>query len=238
VGRRLVPLVLAWAWRPLGLELPPRTRLEQAGLLALGVLACSCRGPHATRSSARRVADDDVVRHRAARGANRETWSDPARRGARLDVLPSRPTRRAPPLAEPERDRRAGTEALAFLARRRPANGAARCSRACARVRAGARARRSLARTPRPPWRGGLALALAEGAFMAARAVGHGPARSRPAALVPGAAGARAHAVARDALLVSGSMRPRLEIEPLAALLAAVGLHHARRKSSGSAAAG
>ncbi len=49
-GVLLAPLILAWSWRPLGLTVPPRERLNQAGLVLLGL--CVVVTPWTLRNSA------------------------------------------------------------------------------------------------------------------------------------------------------------------------------------------
>jgi len=228
----LVPLTLAWAWRPLGLELPSRARLGQAGLLVLGVFAMLT--PWAARNAIELHAASPITTSSGIAllaSANPETWSDPVRRGARLDVLRESPyAERLAAWPEPARDRHAGAEAFAFLARRRPADWGrtlvARLRRVCGLELVPDDPLRAPAR-PRP-W-ATAPLAIAEGALVMLALWGivrslAGPRRWFQA--LPVLALATWTAIAA---LVSGSSRLRLEAEPMLALLAAVGLHHARR---------
>jgi hypothetical protein len=233
VGLLLPPVVMAWAWRPLGLTLPPRERLVQTGLLALGLVATVApwairnaivvRAPVAiTTSSGLELlsADNPIV------------WNDPARRGGTIDVLEVEPyASRLGRLTEPERDARARSEAFAFLA--------GRTGRDVAAV-AGARLARLAGPGPSPDERraaGGAAggrvlvvvVAVWEAVWLLSAAWGALRTLSGPRRWFQSLPLAALVVLAAAAIAVSVSWSARLGFEPLVAMLAGVGALHARR---------
>ncbi len=232
MGLLLPPLVLAWTWRPLGLELPGAERRRQAGLALLG-LACVV-GAWAGRNAVamRAWAPVSTSSGIAVLAANNDvTWRQPELRGGRLDVARVEPwASRLGARREASRDSLAWAEALAFAVTRTPAE--------YARV-AGARFVRLWSPGPVPdapplPVRGARPIAerileLAEAALLGFGAWGAVRALSGPRRWFQSLPVSVLLACTAAAMLVTSSSRVRVGIEPLVALLAAVGVHQARR---------
>ena len=113
-------LVAAWAWGPLGLGLAPAERRRQAALLLLGTALVV--GPWTLRNAVRLHAFVPITSHggRTLLDANNPiVWDDPSLRGGNIGTLAREPwASRYRGLSEVELDRRAGSDAMAFIASR------------------------------------------------------------------------------------------------------------------------
>ena len=225
------PATLAWAWPPLGLELPGRERLRQVAFVGLGFLCVVA--PWALRNALVLHAFAPVTTSSGAAllaGNNPVLWGVPARRAGRLDVLREEPyASRFAPLGEPARDSLAWSEARAFLSHRSPGE--------LARVAAERLGRLWSARVQpddagAEPSRVGIAarlLGIAEALFMLLAAWGAMRSVSGPRRWFQSLPVVAIATLTTAAMLVSGSSGARLAVEPLVALLAAVGFRDARR---------
>ena len=152
VGTITAPLLLAWGWRPLGLTLPARERLNQSALLILGFVGVVV--PWAVRNSIELGAPVGVTTSTGVAlrsGNNPSIWDTPALRGGTIDVLRVEPY--ASQLAratEPEADQRAFGDALSFIASRSPTD-VARVALARLTRLASPRLESDGAATPAPP---------------------------------------------------------------------------------------
>jgi 4-amino-4-deoxy-L-arabinose transferase-like glycosyltransferase len=127
-------VVVAWAWVPLGLTLPPGDRLRQLALMALGLVVVI--GPWMLRNTLVMHAPVPVTTSvgLALRAGNHdEVWSDPARRGGAIDVERTAPYSATLARAgEAAADAQAGDDGVRFAvshAREWPAFAAARLER-------------------------------------------------------------------------------------------------------------
>jgi hypothetical protein len=231
VGLLLPPVVLAWAWRPLGLTLPGRERATQSLLLALG-LACAVV-PWTIRNAVVLRAPVLVTTSAGPElwsGNNATVWNDPALRGGTIDVLRVEPyASRLSGLGEPERDRVARDQALSFLASRRPSEFAAVAAARLGRLWSlGARPDDAAAAAPGVELllRG---LAVAEGAWLLLAALGTLRTVSGPRRWFQSLPLAALLLLAAAGVAWAGGLGSRLGFEPLVAMLAGIGALHTRR---------
>jgi hypothetical protein len=109
----ILPVVIAWAWVPLGLILPPPERMRQLLLVVVGLLAVLAPWTVRNAVAVRAFAPWSTSTGLALLAGNEPAaWKDPARRGGPVDVLSEPPT--APALAglgEGRRDARAASMA-------------------------------------------------------------------------------------------------------------------------------
>lgn len=234
----VLPLaMLLWAWGPLGLTVPPRERARQMGLLLLGMALLV--GPWTARNAVVLHAFVPVTTGGGGAlfvGNNEEVWNDPERRGgATGGAWEALVAREFHGLSEPEVDARARAYALAFLrahARDWPAMAAAKLARfwrfsaegggTGAWQRPGSPLGRLLGRLdPLALWSLAVFPLALWGAFLTLR----GPRRwfqSLSLWIIV--------YFTLLAVVFFGSLRMRVPVEPLVALLAALGLEDVRRR--------
>jgi 4-amino-4-deoxy-L-arabinose transferase-like glycosyltransferase len=232
----LPAIVIVWAWRPLGLTLGGSARVRQLGLLLLGIALVVSPWTLRNATALRAFVPVTTGYGRALMEANNPaTWGDPAARGGTDRAsYQAALTGAFQGLDEATTDARARASAWAFIRGRPhdwPAIAAAKLARFAwpratgeddvASLRAGSRSVVTMRLDPLPAW----SLVMLPFALWGVGRSLRGGRRwfqALPLCFIL--------AFMPVAVVFSGSIGTRLSVEPLVALLAALGLENVRRR--------
>lgn len=230
-GLGLMVAAVGWAWSPLGLVAGARDRLRHLSALALG--AACVLVPWVARNAFVLHAVAPVTTSSGTAflsGNNRDVWGSPRRRGGRIDVLAVEPYASRLSAAEATRDARAWRDGFAFLKTVRARDAVVTARHRLARLWSPGLHPDDSDPTSAPSTPVTPAIAIVAAVLSLLGAWG----------MVRALSGARRWFQSLPALVLVvmslgtlafyGSSRTRIAIEPLVALLAALGVQDARRR--------